>query len=216
MIHRLRGLGIQDPVLRAMALVPRHAFVPPGLAAAAYGNRPICAGKTNLTDPYTVALMCQQLGLDQACRVLEVGTGSGYHTTVLALLSRQVFTIERVPELVESSAEAFESLGVRNVCQRVGDGYVGWPEASPFDAILVAAAATELPGTLVQQLDPRHGRMIIPVGPHGGCQALMIVRRNGQHIQTNALGQTQFVPFLPGVQTGRVWSARTAGSRALR
>lgn len=162
---QLRARGIRDErVLDVMDRVPRHKFVRDGDIPIAYGDHPISIGfGQTVSQPYIVAYMTEQLALPAGGRVLEVGTGSGYQTAVLAELAGEVYTIEIVPELAESAARRLESLGYRNVHTRFGDGYGGWEEAAPFDAIIVTAAPDHLPPPLVKQLAVG-GCMALPVG----------------------------------------------------
>lgn len=197
MVNVLSRRGFHPDVLQAMCEIPRHAFAPPQYANAAYIDRYLYVPETVLTTPSVVAQMTQQLELNPRKRVLEIGTGTGYQTAILALLSGHVFTVERVPELVRESAAAFAALGLYNISQRLGDGYEGWPQAAPFDAILIAAAPPVIPQSLVQQLHPAHGRMVLPVGPRGGRQRLCLVQRRGENISTTDLGPTLFVPMIP-------------------
>lgn len=197
MVDVLSRRGFHPDVLQAMNEIPRHAFAAPQYARQAYLDHYLYTSDTVLTTPSVVALMTQQLQLNPRKRVLEIGTGTGYQTAILALLSGSVFTVERVSSLVKESAEAFAALGLTNISQRLGDGYKGWPQAAPFDAILVAAAPPTVPQSLVKQLHPEHGRMVLPVGPRGGRQRLCLIERKGDDIRTTDLGPTLFVPMIP-------------------
>jgi protein-L-isoaspartate(D-aspartate) O-methyltransferase len=164
-----------ERVLDAMAAVPRHAFVPHSQARAAYRDRPLPIGHgQTISQPYIVALMTDLLDLEPGDRVLEVGTGSGYQAAVLAHLAAKVYTIEIVEPLGRTAAEVLVRLGYTNVETRIGDGYAGWPDQQPFDAIIVTAAPDHVPPALVRQLRPG-GRLVIPVG--GRHQDLMVIEK---------------------------------------
>ncbi len=190
--RRLEAEGIGDPrVLAAIAALPRDAFVPGELRWEAEEDwaLPIGHGQT-ISQPFVVAYMTERLGLLGAERVLEIGTGSGYQTAVLALLAGEVFSIERVPELAaRARALLLDRLALPNVRLRTGDGALGWPEAAPFDRILVTAAAAVVPPALVSQLMPG-GRMVVPVG---GPEEPQVLRR----IDKGASGDTVSVDLLP-------------------
>lgn len=193
---QLKGRDIFDATtLRAMETVPRHEFVPAGLQNRAYtdGPLPIGQGQT-ISQPYIVAYMTQALKLEPQHRVLEVGTGSGYQAAVLAEIVDSVYTIEIVKELGLAAKERLGSLGYSNVLVRVGDGYHGWPEKGPFDAIMVTAGAEAVPQPLLNQLKDG-GRMVIPVGPHRGVRQLKLIRRKGSKFRENNLMPVRFVPF---------------------
>jgi len=193
-------MGIRDArVLDAFARVPRHLFVPESLWAEADDDRPLPIGYgQTISQPFVVAYMTERLELEGRERVLEVGTGSGYQTAILATLAREVFTIEIVPELSERARRVVvDALGLTNVRFRVGDGALGWPEAAPFDATLVAAATPEVPDALVEQLAPG-GRMILPVGEQDFAgQVLRLVRRgNDGAVEREDLLGVRFVPLV--------------------
>jgi protein-L-isoaspartate(D-aspartate) O-methyltransferase len=176
--------------------VPRHRFVPPAQAPLAYENRPLPIGEgQTISQPFVVALMTGLLDPAPDDIVLEVGTGSGYQAAVLAEIVRTVHTIEIVEPLGMRARQRLQELGYQNVEVRIGDGYRGWPEAAPFDAIVVTAAAPEIPQPLVDQLKPG-GRMVIPVGRAGGAQQLLVVdkRPDGAITITRTL-PVRFVPF---------------------
>jgi protein-L-isoaspartate(D-aspartate) O-methyltransferase len=161
----------------------------------AYEDRPLPIGSDQtISQPYIVALSTEALGLDPTHRVLEVGTGSGYQTAILAELAGEVFTVERLPELSASAQDRLAALGYRNVRFRVGDGTRGWPEEGPFDAILVTAGAPRVPGGLLSQLAP-HGRLVIPVGGRFS-QELILVRRDGEQWVQRRLCPCTFVPLI--------------------
>jgi protein-L-isoaspartate(D-aspartate) O-methyltransferase len=188
--------GIVDSeVVRSLESVPRHLFVPTDYRSLAYADRPLPIGYgQTISQPYIVGLMTQALELQPGDRVLEVGTGSGYQAAVLAELVEQVFTIEIVGALAERSAGVLADLGYENVEVRHGDGYFGWPEEAPFDAIIVTAAPDHVPPPLRAQLADG-GRLVIPVGPVGGYQELWLVRRHGDRFDTSSLGGVVFVPL---------------------
>jgi protein-L-isoaspartate(D-aspartate) O-methyltransferase len=177
--EQLERRDIEDPkVLAAMGRVPRHRFVPEALQFRAYADHPLPIGSgQTISQPYIVALMTQLAELEPDDSVLEIGTGSGYQAAVLAEIVRQVYTIEIVPELAESAKALLAELGYRNVETRTGDGYLGWKEKAPFDAILVTAAPPEVPPALVEQLAPG-GILVIPVGPQSHMQSLMRIEKS--------------------------------------
>jgi protein-L-isoaspartate(D-aspartate) O-methyltransferase len=187
--------GVRDPrVLEAMREVPRHLFVDASQRAEAYEDHPLpIPGHQTISQPYIVALMTELLDLQPGETVLEIGTGSGYQSAVLAKLAREVYSIEIVPELAREAAERLKRLGYINVIVREGDGYRGWPEHAPFDAIIVTAAPERIPEPLLDQLAPG-GRMVIPVG--GFFQELKVFRKdaNGKVSEKDVL-PVRFVPM---------------------
>ncbi len=186
-------------VADALAKVKREAFVAPGTEPAAYENRPLPIGHgQTISQPFVVALMTELLDLQPAERVLEVGTGSGYQTAMLAEIADRVYSIEVIPELAERAAVALSSQGYANVELRTGDGGLGWPEQAPFDAIIVTAAAPDVPRALLDQLRPG-GRMMIPVGPRHGDQELLLISKNavGIGVRRSVL-PVAFVPLTGG------------------
>jgi protein-L-isoaspartate(D-aspartate) O-methyltransferase len=194
----LRHEGIRDErVLRAVAEVDRAAFVPEDLRDRADADHPLPIGHgQTISQPFVVAYMTEQLRLAGDERVLEVGTGSGYQTAILARLAEEVFSMEIVPELAELARTLLvDRLGLSNVRLRTGDGTLGWPEAAPFDRVIVTAAAPVVPPTLVAQLAPG-GRMILPVGPDLSAQVLRVVDRapGGGLLESDLLG-VRFVPL---------------------
>ena len=194
----LADRGVADRrVLAAMQSVPRECFVAPGQEGQAYDDRPLAigAGQT-ISQPYMVAVMSEAARLTRRSRVLEIGTGSGYHAAVLARLAGHVWTIERIPELAAAARQRLAALGIRNVTVRVADGWNGYPEAAPYDAILVAAAAPEVPYALPEQLVPG-GRLVIPVGPPDH-QRLLVMERTARGVDTRTLCGCVFVPLVPG------------------
>jgi protein-L-isoaspartate(D-aspartate) O-methyltransferase len=203
LVQRLRDAGIRnETVLERIRSVPRHLFVDEALASRAYEDSalPIGHGQT-ISQPYVVALMTAAL-LEPAPegraprKVLEVGTGCGYQTAVLAPLVRQVFSIERIGVLLTATRDRLRSLGVDNVRFRHGDGFEGWPGQAPFDAIVVAAAPAEVPTALLEQLAPG-GRLVIPVGPPGN-QELVRITRTEAGFAREVLEHVSFVPFREG------------------
>ena len=200
-----RGITDED-VLNAMRQVPRHLFVPENQRRFAYEDYPLPIGYgQTISQPYIVALMTELLELHEGDKVLEIGTGSGYQAAILAQIPDiEVYTIEVVPELATNAHAQLESQGYPNVHCRQGDGYFGWPEHSPFDAIIVTAAPDHLPSPLVEQLT-RNGRMVIPIGPPGGYQTLWKFVKGPQgEIQALNKGGVAFVPFTgPGMNEHR-------------
>lgn len=196
MVRLIRSRGITTPlVLDALARVPRHRFVPEAQHVSAYGDHALSIGcQQTISQPYIVALMTDALDLRLGDRVLEVGTGSGYQTAILAEMGMDVYTIERIPELYEQAKACLESLGYTVHCL-LGDGYHGWPEFAPYDGIIATAAPDEIPPALLEQLADG-GRLIIPVGPRHGYQTLWKAIRSGDDIQKLDLGGVAFVPFI--------------------
>ncbi|HEV8265512.1 MAG TPA: protein-L-isoaspartate(D-aspartate) O-methyltransferase [Gemmatimonadales bacterium] len=197
LVETLRAKGVGDlAVLRAFAATPRHLFVPPALRHRAYEDAalPIGNGQT-ISQPFTQARYLEALGLRGKERVLEIGTGSGYQTALLAALAEQVFTIERVRGLAETAQAALKAAGVGNVSLLVGDGTLGWSAYAPYSAILVAAGGPEVPPPLLEQLAPVGGRMIIPLGAKG-AQTLTLVQRTESGVRATPLGDARFVPLV--------------------
>ncbi len=189
---------LSPQVLEAIQRVPRDRFVPPSHRALALANRalPIGYGQT-ISQPFVVAVMTDVLGLGPDHRVLEVGTGCGYQTAVLAELVKEVYSIEIIPELARAAAERLKDLGYKNVWFGHQDGYLGWPEHAPYDAIIVTACAPEIPQPLVDQLKV-HGRLVIPVGGPG-AQWLILVHKTGEDgFQRKRLLPVAFVPLIRG------------------
>ncbi len=189
------GYGITNArVLAAMGKVPRHWFVPEELRRRAYddGPLPIGYGQT-ISQPFIVAFMTEQLDPKPTARVLEIGTGSGYQAAVLAELAGEVYTIEIIEPLAKRAEADLKRLGYTNIHVRAGDGYKGWPEAAPFDAIIVTCAPEEVPTPLVEQLKDG-GRMIIPVGPMGD-QELVLLHKQGRRLEKSAVLPVRFVPM---------------------
>lgn len=195
---QLRGRGIADPaVLEAMGRIPRELFIPPELAPGAYVDHAMTIGHDQtISQPYMVALMTEALGLRGDERVLEVGTGSGYQCAVLASLAREVYTVERIAGLAERARDLLvDRLSYGNVHVRTGDGSLGWPEAAPFQAIVVTAAAPAPPPSLLEQLDPDGGRLVVPVGDRS-VQHLVRVERRGTEYTSDVTTACRFVPLL--------------------
>ena len=196
---QLQGRGIRDQnVLAAMARVPRHEFVPDEFRSQAYDDHPIPIGQSQtISQPYIVAIMLEYLALQPSHKVLEIGTGSGYQTALLAEIAARVYSIERQASLAESAKETLARLGYFNVVVITGDGTEGLPEASPFDAIIVSAAAPEAPPALFEQLS-EGGRMVIPVGGYESQELQLVRKENGQRL-IDRLEGCRFVPLLGGV-----------------
>jgi protein-L-isoaspartate(D-aspartate) O-methyltransferase len=196
LVEILRTNGIVEPeILRAFDDVPRHLFVPTGVRHRAYEDAPLPIGSgQTISQPYIHARYLQVLALRGTERVLEIGTGSGYQTALLARLAEQVFTIERIPALLERAREILQQIGVRNVSFLLGDGSVGWRDYAPYDAILVGAAAPDVPRPLVEQLADG-GRMLIPIGDREE-QVLALVTRRGDRTERKDLAPVRFVPLL--------------------
>ena len=190
---------VSPRVLNALSRVPRQEFVPSDLADSAYANRPLAIGHgQTISQPFIVALMTELLDLGDEGSVLEIGTGSGYQAAVLAEIARDVYTVEFVAALAEKAEAVLGRLGYKNVHFRVGDGRDGWPEAAPFPAIIVTAAAETIPDGLIAQLAPG-GRMIIPVGKVNGPQNLVLVRRDDSgRVSRETVLAVAFVPLVGG------------------
>ncbi|MBX7081550.1 MAG: protein-L-isoaspartate(D-aspartate) O-methyltransferase [Nannocystaceae bacterium] len=186
---------VEDRVLAAMGAVPRHAFVPESQRAAAYDDRPLPIGyDVTISQPYIVALMTQLAAIEPGARVLDVGTGSGYQAAVLAELGAQVFGIELIAPLAEQAAARLAALGYTQVTVRAGDGWQGWPEHAPYDAIIVAAAAARVPEALREQLAVG-GRLVIPVGVRDS-QVLLSIERTATGFRERVVAPVAFVPLV--------------------
>lgn len=195
----IEARGISDKaVLRAMRTVERHQFVPQDQVAYAYEDNPLPIGSgQTISQPYMVAYMTEVIRPKPHMKVLEIGTGNGYQAAVLAEIVQQVYTVEIIPELGKSAAKRLKELGYENVEVKVGNGYHGWEEHAPFDAIVVTAAAEAVPPPLVAQLKDG-GRMVIPVGPQNGTQTLLLLEKKKGRVTTQKLLPVLFVPFTGG------------------
>jgi protein-L-isoaspartate(D-aspartate) O-methyltransferase len=191
---QLISRGIQDSrLIQAMLKIPRHMFVPEDLRESAYGDNPIPIGMDQtISQPYIVALMTELLRLKEGEKVLEVGTGSGYQTAILAEMGCEVYTIEILEPLLDKARKTLESLGYDNIRYRTGDGYKGWEEFSPFDAIIVTAAPDHIPQPLIDQLKI-NGRMIIPVGDL--YQELVLIKKKEKGVDMKTITPVRFVPM---------------------
>lgn len=199
LVLRLRATGIRDAaVLEAIGKLPRHLFMDEALASRAYEDTalPIGHGQT-ISQPYTVARMTELLLADGARRVLEIGTGSGYQTAVLCALTQEVYSVERIEPLHKSARRCLQELGYRNFRLKLSDGSDGWPEYAPYDAILVTAAAAEVPAALLAQLAPG-GRLLIPVG-NVAHQELLSIRQTADGIVREHIELVNFVPLIQDI-----------------
>lgn len=188
--------GIKDPrVLEAMGKVPRHLFVEEALIGEAYNDHPLPIGnKQTISQPYIVALMTEALELTGTEKTLEIGTGSGYQTAVLAELTRTVFTVERVKSLMVNARDLLNKLGYKNILYKAFDGTLGWKQYEPYDAIIVTAGAPKIPQPILQQL-AEGGRLIVPVGNRYSQELIRVTRRKGRNIKQN-LGGCRFVDLV--------------------
>jgi protein-L-isoaspartate(D-aspartate) O-methyltransferase len=195
--HDIEARGIKDTlVIKAMRKVERHLFVEPSLWPKAYNDYPLPIGEgQTISQPYVVALMTEALALRGNERVLEVGTGSGYQAAILAEIAKEVCTIEIVPELYASAHKTLQKLGYRNIRTKQGDGYRGWPQHAPFDAIIVTASADHIAPPLIEQLK-EGGRLIIPLGSTVFSQNLTLVTKRGSKLEVKELGSVAFVPLV--------------------
>lgn len=192
-------IGRQDldtKVMDALRMVPRHEFVPRSMVPHAYENRPLPIGHgQTISQPYIVALMSDLIGIRLGDRVLEVGTGSGYQAAILDAMGAEVYTIEIIKPLAEEAVERLKRLGYYRIHTKTGDGYYGWPDAAPFDAIVVTAAASHVPPPLIKQLKPG-GRMVIPVGSQFMVQQLLLVEKSEQgEVRSRQILPVRFVPL---------------------
>jgi protein-L-isoaspartate(D-aspartate) O-methyltransferase len=196
LVEVLQRKGVRNlAVLRAVRMVPRHLFVPASVRHRAYDDTalPIGSGQT-ISQPFVQARYLELIGLTGQEKVLEIGTGSGYQTALLALLASMVFSVERVSHLAQNARVALAGAGIRNVTILVGDGTLGWRPFAPYDAILVSAASPNVPAPLVEQLAPG-GRMVIPLGDRD-AQTLTLVERIGEGTRSSTMGDVRFVPLV--------------------
>jgi protein-L-isoaspartate(D-aspartate) O-methyltransferase len=194
--NQIRARGVTDEaVLAALLNVPRHEFVPPEYQYQSYQDHPLPIGYgQTISQPYIVAVMTELIELQPGERVLEIGTGSGYQAAILAQITDEVYSIEIIPELAERAQETFDRLGYDQIVAKQADGYWGWEEYAPFDAIIVTAAPDHVPQPLVNQLADG-GKMVIPVGPPGGYQSLWLLEREGEEVFRYNWGGVRFVPL---------------------
>jgi protein-L-isoaspartate(D-aspartate) O-methyltransferase len=189
----MRGISAER-VLAAMRKVPREEFVPEHLRAASYADQPLPIGyDQTISQPFIVAFMTEELQPQSRDRVLEIGTGSGYQAAILAELVAEVYSIEIIEPLAKTAEETLQRLGYKNVHVKVGDGYKGWPDHAPFDAVIVTCAPDHVPQPLIDQLK-ESGRMIIPVGPIGDQELYLLEKKNGQ-LERRAVSPVRFVPM---------------------
>jgi protein-L-isoaspartate(D-aspartate) O-methyltransferase len=195
---QLRGRDItEEAVLRAMATVPRHLFVPSKIRSLAYEDSPLPIGHDQtISQPYIVALMSQLLSLDSGDKVLEIGTGSGYQAAVLAEMDAEVYSVEIVPELARRAEKLLDELSYDRVTVKTGDGYKGWSEHAPFDGIIVTCAPTSIPVPLEEQL-AEGGRMVIPAGEKYAQKLYLLTKKNGKIVQRKII-DVRFVPMVDG------------------
>jgi len=192
--EQIRQRGVKDElVLQAMRKVPRHKFVPMELQSMAYNDYPLPIGEgQTISQPYIVAFMTESLGLKGGEKVLEVGTGSGYQAAILAEIAKEVYTIEIIESLAEQAKKRLKEMGYKNIFVKHGDGYLGWPEHAPFDAIIVTAAPKEVPPPLIEQLKVG-GRLVIPLGEQ--YQELVLIEKTKKGIKRKPLLPVRFVPM---------------------
>ncbi len=200
-LQQIKARNITDlRVMETMEKIPRHLFIPEANRVDAYEDKPVSIGfGQTISQPYIVALMTEVLQLKKGEKVLEVGTGSGYQAAILAELGAETFTIEIVPELAELGRKNLEQTRYENVNVKVGDGYLGWNEHAPFDAILVTCAPENVPSPLVEQLKDR-GRMIIPIGPEVQVQDLVLLKKVQGKLEKKSVAPVRFVPMVGEAQ----------------
>jgi protein-L-isoaspartate(D-aspartate) O-methyltransferase len=210
--EQIEARGVADPrVLAALRSVPRHLFVPPERAADAYADQAVAIGHgATISQPYVVAVMTEQAAVEPGEKALEVGTGSGYQAALLAALGAEVYTIEIVEPLARRAEQALRRAGHAGVHVRAGDGYRGWPEAAPFDAILVTAAAPRVPQPLLDQLAVG-GRLVIPVDVEGGAQELQVHERDASGVTVRPVLGVRFVPMTGEVRAPAERAPATPG-----
>jgi len=194
--NQIESRGVTDElVLRAMRKVPRHLFVEEAIRETAYGDFPLPIGEgQTISQPYMVAVMTEKLELDKSCKVLEIGTGSGYQTAVLAEICERVFTIERVASLEKKARIRLENMGYTNIAFKIGDGTLGWSQFGPYDGILVTAGSPSVPQVLFSQLT-EGGRMVIPIGNSFSQMLTVVTKQNGEMLEEPCFGCT-FVPLI--------------------
>jgi len=196
---QIMARGVEDPdVIKAMLKVPRHLFVPEARRAYSYEDYPLPIGEgQTISQPYIVAYMTEALDLRPRDKVLEIGTGSGYQAAILGELVKEVYTIEIVAKLGKRARQTLSRLGYKNIHVKIGDGYKGWPDKAPFDAVIVTCAPEKVPPALIKQLK-EGGRMIIPVGKTGGVQKLVRAVLKGGRLKTEDVMYVRFVPMVKG------------------
>lgn len=202
--YDLKGRDItNEKVLKAMEKVPRHEFVPEGIKNQAYADNPLPIGYgQTISQPYVVALMTQSLNLRPKEKVLEIGTGSGYQAAILAELAKEVYTIEIIPELAQRANKTLFNLGYKNIKVKEADGYFGWEEFAPFDAIMITAAVDHIPPPLIQQLN-EGGKLILPLGSTKYWQTLtLVVKKNNNSLETMYITTVRFVPMVGEAMKG--------------
>ena len=203
LVLALRGAGVTNPsVFSAMENIPRELFVPDVFKRRSYDNITLPIGfHQTLSQPAVVGLMTEALELDDLKKVLEVGTGSGYQTSILASMCRRVYTVERHAPLLKQAEQCFDKLRIRNVTSKVGDGTLGWEAQAPFERIIVTAAAADVPPILADQLSV-NGIMIVPIGLGDNFQTILKVIKKKNGLETQELRDVKFVPLIPEVATG--------------
>jgi len=196
--YQLKGRDINDPkVLQAMIVVPRHKFVDQEIIESAYNDSPLPIGEgQTISQPYIVALMTQLLELKGKEKVLEIGTGSGYQSAVLAEIAKEVYTVEIYESLSNKSEKLLKELGYKNIHFKVGDGYDGWEQYAPYDAIIVTCAPDHVPPSLIRQIKDNGGRIVIPVGGIWSVQTLMSITKTNGEVHSKGIIGVRFVPMI--------------------